>query len=89
MAEHDPKGTRTSNEAHGEWFAKVLGERWQTDGDGIYRLVEEPSSGDVRPEPETTATEEEVVDEIEPFRHVQEGRDDNAPPTRRGRWLRR
>jgi hypothetical protein len=37
--EHD---VQRADEPAGEWFAQQLGEEWETVGDGIYRLVNDP-----------------------------------------------
>jgi hypothetical protein len=78
MSDHPPDS---------EWFQKQLGERWQTAGDGIYRLVED-RPGD--PGPGQEAPEPELIDDLEPFREAgSSDADDAAPPARRRRWLRR
>jgi hypothetical protein len=80
MSEHPPDS---------EWFQRQLGERWQTAGDGIYRLADErpaDTEAGVGPDP----AEPELVDDLEPFREQgSSDAHDAAPPTRRRRWLRR
>ena len=37
----DEGATEDLDDARGEWFARQLGERWQPDGEGIYRYVDD------------------------------------------------
>jgi len=80
----DPRnGTHENDEkGHDESFSKLLGERWQTSGDGIYRLVE-----DTIESAEDAAPEEELSDAIDPSRQG-DRREDEPQPVRR-RWLKR
>jgi hypothetical protein len=68
---------------HDESFAKLLGERWRTTGDGIYRLVEDTVEA-----AEDAAPDDELGDEGEPSRQGEQGRESDQPARRR-RWLKR
>lgn len=65
-----------------ETFAGILGDRWQTSGDGIYTLVDAVASeapDDGEPEP---------IDDVEPRRALPESSEHEVlRPVRR--WLRR
>ena len=53
------------DDARGEWFARQLGERWQPDGEGIYRYVDDlpdPPEGAGPPE------RDDLVDALDPSR---------------------
>ena len=40
-AQHDARPEHASDDAAAETFARLLGERWQTTGDGIYVLADD------------------------------------------------
>ncbi len=88
MAEHDQD---TAGEGGGkgqsDWVADLLGERWETDGDGIYRLVERLDPAATGP----AVSEHELLADLEPpAPHPDSGRvGDVDEPARGRRWLRR
>jgi hypothetical protein len=65
------------------WFAKQLGDGWQTSGDGIYTYVGEPfeSSDSERIEPD-------LVDHVAPARDLDDDRESDSAPSS-GHSLRR
>ena len=79
----------TTNESggdgHREWFAEQLGDRWESDGPGIYRLVDEPQPSN---EPTDDVAGDDLLDALEPPRPERE-RDEHALGVRRVRWWRR
>jgi hypothetical protein len=43
LSEHE-EGQQPAEEARGGWVEEALGDRWKSDGDGIYRHVPEPDA---------------------------------------------
>jgi hypothetical protein len=80
-----PRNGTQKNDVKGqdESFAKLLGERWHTTGDGIYRLVE-----DTIESAEDAAPEDELGDPAEPAAQDDEQRESDQPGRRR-RWRKR
>jgi hypothetical protein len=71
---HQDRAAGNELNAVDETFAGILGDRWQTSGDGIYRLADE--------------REPESVDEVEAHRAESES-SDHADLLPLRRWLRR
>jgi hypothetical protein len=83
MTRQPRKGTQQNDvKGNDESFAKLLGERWQTTGDGIYRLVE-----DTVESAEDAAPEDDVGDAPEPTEQGDQRETERAE--RRRRWLKR
>jgi hypothetical protein len=80
-----PRDGTQKNDVKGqdESFAKLLGERWHTTGDGIYRLVD-----DTVESAEDAAPEDELGDAAEPSPQEDDQRESEQPGRRR-RWLKR
>jgi hypothetical protein len=77
----------SGGEGHREWFAEQLGDRWASDGPGIYRLVEEPEPP---VEPTDDVAGDDLLGALEPPRPVERAPDEPAPRgPRRIRFLRR
>jgi hypothetical protein len=79
MTEHDQNGRQErGGELHVETFAELLGDRWQTSGNGIYRLAEDaaPPDEDLLDGPEPTGQRDPAAGE------------DSRPVGSRG-WLKR
>jgi hypothetical protein len=64
------------DEARGEWFARQLGERWQPDGDGIYRYVDDLPDASDGTEP---LGPDELVDALDPSRREEPPARDGSP----------
>ncbi len=78
-------------QAREDWFGRVLGERWESDGDGIYRLVPQTDSHEA-PAPPPRGPSEDLEDALAPSLRQERGAGDDAPAKpkpRRALWQRR
>jgi hypothetical protein len=63
---------QSGGDGHSEWFATELGDRWEPDGPGIYRFVEEP---DPTVEPTDDSAGDDLLGAPEPLRAVKHADD--------------